>query len=72
LFGNFTAAGRARAYRYSGLKKTDVSIAGIVKRTDRGGVSLNTRIENLFNRTYYDLGWPVPKLTVTTGLTLSF
>lgn len=72
IFGNFTAAGRGRAFQYPGFIKADLSASFALKQTDAGGVKMNTRIENILNRTYYDLGWLAPRATFVTGLSFQF
>jgi hypothetical protein len=72
VFGNFTAAGRARAYRYPSFTKIDASGSYELLSTDHGEVRLHTRIENLLNRTFYDLGWLAPRATFTAGLSFQF
>jgi vitamin B12 transporter len=72
IFGNFTAAGRARAYRYPSFTKADVSAAYDLWKADSGTLRLNTRIENILNRKYYDLGWLAPGIAFVAGTTFQF
>lgn len=72
MFGSFTAAERPRAYRYPGLFKMDVSGSWTLKENDRGAVKINARVENIFNRTSYDLGWRVPGAAFAAGLGFQF
>jgi vitamin B12 transporter len=72
VYGNFTAAGRARAYRYGRYLKTDISGSYDIHQMDRGSLRFTARIENIMNRTYYDLGWLAPRLTFATGLSYQF
>ena len=72
VFGNFTAAGRPRAYRYPGFTKADVSASYELRQTDWGSLKINARIENVLNRTYYDLGWLAPRTTFVTGIGFQF
>jgi len=71
-YGNFTAAGRARAYRYPSFTKADVSGSYDLWKTDRGTLKATMRIENVLNRTFYDLGWLEPGATFVAGLNLQF
>ena len=71
-YGNFTAAGRARAYRFPSFTKADVSAVYDLWKTDAGLLKLNTRIENILNRTYYDLGWLAPRMTFVAGIVYQF
>jgi iron complex outermembrane receptor protein len=71
-YGNFTAAGRARAYRYPSFTKADISAAYDVWKTDSGTLRLNTRMENILNRKYYDLGWLAPGMTFVAGTAFQF
>ncbi len=71
-FGSFTAAGRARAFQYPGFTKTDLSASYVLKQTDQRSLKVRTRIENIFNRTYYDLGWLAPRTTFVAGLGFQF
>jgi hypothetical protein len=50
----------------------DVSGSWILKENDHSQIKINTRIENIFNRTYYDLGWRLPGTTVVAGLGFQF
>ena len=71
-FGNFTAAGKPRAYRFPSFIKSDVSGSYDLWRTDSGTLKITTRIENLLNRTVYDLGWLEPKATFVAGMLFQF
>jgi iron complex outermembrane receptor protein len=72
MFGNFTAAGRPRAYRYPGIVKMDVSGSWALKESDRGDIKINARVENILNRRYYDLGWRMPGAAFVAGLGFQF
>ncbi len=72
IFGTFSAAGRARAFRYPGFTKADVSASFVLKRSDQGELKIHTRVENIFNRTYYDLGWLAPRTAFAAGLRFQF
>ena len=72
MFGSFTTAGRPRAFRYPGFTKTDVSTSYSIRRGDRSTAKINARIENVFNKAYYDLGWLAPGPVFVTGLSLTF
>jgi len=72
MYGNFTAAGRPRAYRYPGFTKVDVSARYSLTQSDHGGLRLTTRIENVLNKAYYDLGWPAARATFVGGLSYQF
>jgi len=72
MFGNFTAAGRPRAFRYPGFTKVDLSASFKLKETDRSNLKAHGRVDNLFNRHYYDLGWLAPRVTFVAGLTWQF
>jgi iron complex outermembrane receptor protein len=72
MFGNFTAAARPRAFRYPGFTKTDLSTTYLLRETEHGALKVNTRIDNIFNRTHYDLGWLAPRTTFVMGLGYQF
>jgi iron complex outermembrane receptor protein len=72
VFGNLSAAGRVRAYRFPAFAKVDVSGSFDVGRSDKGTIQWTARVDNIFNRTVYDLGWLAPRTTFVTGLSLRF
>jgi iron complex outermembrane receptor protein len=72
VFGNFTAAGRPRAYRYDGFVKADIAGYYDLRRTDSGALRFSARVDNVFNRTIYDLGWLAPGATFVTGLSFQY
>jgi vitamin B12 transporter len=72
MFGNFTAGGRARAYRFPGFAKVDLSGSIMLAESDRKSLKFNTRVENFLNRKYYDLGWRVPGAVAVAGLQYQF
>jgi vitamin B12 transporter len=71
-FGSFTAAGRPRAYRFSSFTKADVSGSYDLWKTDTGTLKVTSRIENILNRTYYDLGWLEPRVAFVAGMNFQF
>jgi iron complex outermembrane receptor protein len=71
-YGNFTAAGRPRAYRFPSFIKSDVSGSYDLWKTDTGTLRLTSRVENLLNRTVYDLGWLEPGATFVAGMLFQF
>jgi iron complex outermembrane receptor protein len=59
-----------RAYRFPGFTKTDLSASYAVAL--EGRAKLYTRIENIFNRTYFDGGYLAPRATFVTGLSFQY
>lgn len=71
-YGSFFAAGRPRAYRYPGFTKA-AAIAGYrVVNHPRLPLRAYLKIDNLFDQTYYEIGWRNLGRTAVAGLSIGF
>jgi vitamin B12 transporter len=71
-YGSLFAAGRPRAYRYPGFTKAAV-IAGY-RLVNHAGAPLRAyvKVDNVFDETYYEIGWRNLGRTVVAGLSVGF
>jgi iron complex outermembrane receptor protein len=71
-YGSFFAAGRSRAYRYPSFIKAAV-VAGY-RVVDHARVPLRAylKVDNLFDATYYEIGWRNLGRTAVAGLSVGF
>ena len=69
-YGSFFAAGRSRAYRYPGFTRAAVVAGYRVRDARRLPVRAYVKIDNLFDRTYYEIGWRNLGRTVVAGLSV--
>ncbi len=60
------------AYRFDGPVRGDLSAAWTRPLTERQSIRLFTRVENVFNRTYYEEGFPTPKAWAVGGVKWMF
>ena len=67
----FTTLG-SRAYEFPGRATVDVGAAWSWRLSDRRRLRAHAKIDNLFDRRYYELGWLAPGATVTAGVTLQY
>ena len=67
MYGSFFAAGRPRAYRYDGFTKA--AIVGSYRLIDHARLPARAyiKIDNLFDQTYYEVGWLNLGRTVIAG-----
>jgi iron complex outermembrane receptor protein len=76
FFSSFFTLGRSRVFRYPRTTKTDLSASYALKQNDAGAVKLYTRIENMFNRSFYDgnvlVGYRAPGTTFVTGVSFQY
>jgi vitamin B12 transporter len=70
-FPLFTGIG-SRAFRFNGPVKGDLVLSYSRPLSDTRSLRLFTRIENVFNRTYYEGGFHTPGAWATAGLKLHF
>jgi len=70
-FPLFTDAG-SRAFRFDGPLKGDVVVSYSWPLSDQRHLRLFTRIENVFNRTYYEGGFYTPGAWAVAGLKFHF
>lgn len=71
-FINYFAAGRSRAFDFSGFTKVDGVVAYRLIDGERGRVKLYGKLENVFDRRYYENGVLNPGVWGLVGLTYSF
>jgi iron complex outermembrane receptor protein len=69
-FGPFFAAGRPRALRFPGFTKAAVVAGYRVVNDPRRPVRAYLHVDNLFDRTYYEVGWRSLGRTVVAGLSV--
>jgi len=71
-YGSFFAAGRPRAYRYPGFTKAAV-VAGY-RFVNHARVPLRAylKVDNVFDQTYYEIGWRNLGRTAVAGLSVGF
>lgn len=62
------AGSGTRAFVTGGLRKVDLAASYTHPLTDRHRLQLYTRIDNMFNQTWYEDGFRVPKAWATAGL----
>jgi iron complex outermembrane receptor protein len=65
-------AGGNRAFLFPGPKKADLVASYTRHLSDRSRLRLYTRIENVFNRTYYEDGFRTPKAWAVGGIKWTF
>lgn len=70
-FPMFTAAG-SRAYRFAGPKRADLVLSYERPLAEARSLRLFTRIENLFDREFYEAGFYTPGVWATAGIRLGF
>jgi vitamin B12 transporter len=61
-----------RAFSFDGPVKADIAINYTRSLTDTTSLRLFTRIDNVFNRTYYEDGFRTPKAWATAGIKFLF
>ncbi len=66
------AAGRARAYLYSGVTKVDVVVSRQLWNGDKHTLKGYAKVDNLFNQQFYENGFRGPGGTFLTGLQILF
>jgi outer membrane receptor protein involved in Fe transport len=71
-YGSFFAAGRARAYRYPGFTKAAIVAGYRVMNHARLPLRAYIKVDNLFDQTYYEIGWRNLGRTAVVGLSVGF
>ena len=71
-FAPFFAVTRTRAFHFPGFTKTGLMANYRVWEGEKRSVRAYTRIDNLFNQTYYEAGWLASKATFVVGLGYGF
>lgn len=69
--GLFTQLG-TRAYEFPSRATADVGAAWVWKLDGSRRLRAHAKVDNLFDRTYYELGWLAPGATFVGGLTLQY
>jgi vitamin B12 transporter len=63
---------RSRAYRFGGMRKGDLSAAYVIPLDDSRRVRVFGKIENVFDRNYFENGFRTPGALATVGLQFDF
>jgi hypothetical protein len=71
-FGSFFAAGRSRAFRYPGFTKAALVAGYRVINHARMPLRGYVKVDNLFDKTYYEIGWRNLGRTVVAGMSVGF
>jgi vitamin B12 transporter len=71
-YNSLSAAGRARAYLYSGVTKADAVVSRTIRETDRYSLNWYGKVDNILNRRYFENGFQAPRATFLTGLNVQF
>jgi outer membrane receptor for monomeric catechols len=71
-YGSFFAAGHPRAYRYPGFMKAAVIAGYRLVNHRRAPLRAYLKIDNLFDQTYYEIGWRNLGRTAVAGLSVGF
>ncbi|MGH9373783.1 MAG: TonB-dependent receptor [Vicinamibacterales bacterium] len=71
-YGSFFAAGRPRAYRYPGFTKAAVIAGYRLVNHARLPLRAYLKVDNLFDQTYYEIGWRNLGRTAVAGLSIGF
>jgi iron complex outermembrane receptor protein len=69
--GLYTQLG-TRAYEFPGRTTADLGAAWVWKLAGARRLRAHAKVDNLFDRTYYELGWLAPGATFVGGLTLQY
>jgi iron complex outermembrane receptor protein len=71
-YAAFFAAGRSRAYRFPGFTTAALTAGYRLLNGRRMPLRGYLHVDNLFNRTYYEIGWRMPGRTAVAGVTVGF
>jgi iron complex outermembrane receptor protein len=69
-YGSFFAAGRARAYRYPAFTRAALIAGYRIVNRERMPLRAYVKVDNLFDQTYYEIGWRSLGRTVVAGLSM--
>lgn len=72
FFSSLNGSFGSRAFLFPGPRKADLAARYRIPLTDRHGLELFTRLENINNQTYYEAGYQTPGFWGTTGLRWRF
>jgi outer membrane receptor for ferrienterochelin and colicin len=71
-YGSFFAAGRPRAFRYPAFTRAAVVVGYRLVNHAHLPLRAYVKVDNLFDRTYYEIGWRNLGRTAVAGLSLGF
>ena len=71
-YGSFFAAGRPRAFRYPGFTKASLVAGYRAVNHARLPLRVYVSIDNLFDQTYYEIGWRNLGRTAVAGVSVGF
>ncbi|MGH9255668.1 MAG: TonB-dependent receptor [Vicinamibacterales bacterium] len=71
-YGSLFAAGRPRAYKYPGFTKAAVVAGYRLVNHARAPLRAYVKVDNLFDQTYYEIGWRNLGRTAIAGLSVGF
>lgn len=71
-YGSFFAAGRPRAFKYPGFTKAAVVAGYRLVNHARAPLRAYVKVDNVFDETYYEIGWRNLGRTVVAGLSVGF
>lgn len=71
-FGSFFAGSGSRAFEFPAFSKVDLVTNYRFWDNERKSARIYAKIDNLFNRRYYQGGWLAPRTTFVTGLGYGF
>jgi outer membrane cobalamin receptor len=71
-YGSFFAAGRSRAYLYPAFTRAALVAGYRVVDHPRAPLRVYAKIDNLFDATYYEVGWRNLGRTAVVGLSVGF
>ncbi|MEW5975426.1 MAG: TonB-dependent receptor [Acidobacteriota bacterium] len=62
----------SRAFQFDGIVKADLSVSHRIPLSDLRSLRLHLRLENVFDRTYYESGYRTPGVAAAAGLQFEF
>ena len=71
-YGSFFAAGRPRAFKYPSFTKAALVFGYRVVDHPRAPLRAYVKVDNLFDKTYYEIGWRNLGRTAVAGLSVGF
>jgi iron complex outermembrane receptor protein len=71
-YGSFFAAGRSRAFKYPGFTRAAIVAGYRLVDHARTPLRVYVKVDNLFDATYYELGWRALGRTAVAGLSVGF
>ena len=71
-YNALSAGGRTRAYLYSGVTKMDVVFNRELWSGEKHTLKAYAKVDNMFNRRYFENGFQAPRATFLTGVQVLF